>query len=79
MKNDLEQDGSMMATETVGDRVRRIRKDRGLSQAEVARRAGMNAASLNRIEKGSVKDPQPRTIRDLAQALNVSENDLRGM
>jgi transcriptional regulator with XRE-family HTH domain len=67
----------MMTEESIGDRIRRVRTEHDVSQAGLARRAGMNAASLNRIERGKVK-PQDRTVIDLARALGVPVEELTG-
>lgn len=49
------------------------RKHRGMSQAELARRAGINQASMSRIEAG--KEPAYRNRgRRIAQALGWSDD-----
>lgn len=50
----------------------RHRRKIGLSQAELARRAGIRPESLNRIEQGHV-DPSIRTIKKLDRALTEAE------
>ena len=57
--------------------VRRLRELRALSQRELARRAGLDTATINRIERGKQR-PMPRTIRKLAAALGVTTEETMG-
>ena len=50
----------------------RRRQAAGLSQAELARRAGVRPETLNRIERGRTT-PDFATIRKLAVAMNAAE------
>jgi ribosome-binding protein aMBF1 (putative translation factor) len=50
----------------------RHRRKLGLSQAELARRAGIRPELLNRIEQGHV-DPSIRTIKKIDHALSEAE------
>lgn len=52
-----------------------LRTERGLSQVELAQRAGFQYASYNRWENGK-SWPEPETIAALAGALGVSEGRL---
>jgi len=47
----------------------------GLSQSDVAAKAGMKQPALSRIEKGTSK-PQPATIQRLADAMGVNVEQL---
>lgn len=49
-------------------RITRIRKSKGWSQAELARRAGIHPSSLSRIESGEEPPYRGRALR-LADAL----------
>ncbi len=60
---------------TVGERLFALRKERGLSQSELARRAGVNRTSVVFTESGRTV-PRPSTVRQLAWALGVSTDDL---
>ncbi len=55
---------------TVGDRIRRLREQRLLTQRELAERAGIGPVTLHRIESGKVV-PRLRTLRRLAEALGI--------
>jgi transcriptional regulator with XRE-family HTH domain len=60
----------------VSDRVRRLRKRRGLTQEEVARRAGLTLNSYGDIERGHVRDPHLSSLEAIAQALGVPIQEL---
>ncbi|KQS27991.1 hypothetical protein ASG33_16480 [Dyadobacter sp. Leaf189] len=64
-----------MSTLTIADQIRTLRKNRGLSQEMLAENAGINLRTLQRIETGNV-EPRGETLRMLAQALNVTMEEL---
>jgi len=57
------------------DRIRQLRKDRGLSQAKLAVMADMDPATLNRLERGT-GNPNLKTLERVADALEVGVADL---
>jgi transcriptional regulator with XRE-family HTH domain len=57
------------------ENLRRLRLERFLSQGELARRAGLHAVTLTRLEAGAT-DPSTRTVRALADALGVEPGGL---
>jgi transcriptional regulator with XRE-family HTH domain len=57
------------------NRVREVRRALRLSQAELARRAGVTRVTVWRIEK-TTDPPMPGTRRRLAKALGIKEDDL---
>jgi DNA-binding XRE family transcriptional regulator len=57
---------------SLAEKLRRRRRAAGLSQAELARRAGVRAETLNRIERGHT-EPDFTTIRKLVLAMNAVE------
>ena len=57
------------------ENLRRIRLARFYSQAELARRSGVHAVTITRLESGSTA-PSTRTVRALAAALDVEPGDL---
>ena len=59
----------------IGDRLRRLRNERYLSQRELARAAGLSPATIFKLEN-DLAEPHPSTIRKLAQALNVAPSEL---
>jgi transcriptional regulator with XRE-family HTH domain len=61
--------------ETIGDRVARIRKERGFTQAELAAKVGIIQTIVSAIEKGALKLSGEMASR-FAVALEVSTDDL---
>ena len=62
------------AGETIGERLKRLRLDRGLSQRELAA-PGVSYAYISRIEAGT-RQPSVKALRRLAVKLNVSADFL---
>lgn len=58
-----------------GQRVRELRLDRGLSQEELAFRAGIHWSYLSGIERG-IRNPALKNITKIANALGVSLSEL---
>src|SRR6059058_4655551 len=56
------------------ENLRRLRLDQFLSQAELARRAGLHALTITRLEAGTTA-PSTRTVRALADALGVEARE----
>ena len=59
------------------EELRRKRKARGWSQAELARRARLHPSDISRFESGRAI-PYPIQLQKLAQALGVAESALLG-
>jgi transcriptional regulator with XRE-family HTH domain len=55
----------------IGERIRALRTERGLSQEEVARRTGVSLGSYGDIERGVTTDPHYSTLRGISHALGV--------
>jgi len=63
----------------LGQRIRKIRKERGLKQTELANQCDIEPSNLNRIEMGRT-NPTIRTLTLIANALNISLQTLfRGL
>ncbi|MDQ2683006.1 MAG: helix-turn-helix domain-containing protein, partial [Chloroflexota bacterium] len=56
-----------------GARLRRARESAGLSQEELAERAGLSPNAVGGLERGEHRRPYPATIRALAAALGMSD------
>jgi transcriptional regulator with XRE-family HTH domain len=65
-------------SEQLGERIRRTRIAYGMSQAELARRIGVSANTMNKIEAGETPDPRVSRIKGIADALRVSTDYLLG-
>jgi transcriptional regulator with XRE-family HTH domain len=59
----------------VGDRVREIRVKRGLSQEELAHRAGLDRSYMSGIERG-IRNVTVLKLQAVARALKVSLREL---
>ena len=62
-------------TEVDGARLRRLRRERAVSQRELSSMTGIAFDTISRLETGKQR-AQPRTIRKLADALGVEPRDL---
>ena len=54
-----------------GERLRNLREAAGLTQEELAARAGLTAKAVSALERGERKRPYPHTVRSLADALGL--------
>jgi transcriptional regulator with XRE-family HTH domain len=59
-----------------GDKLRKVRDGRLLSQRELAEKAGLSPTTILKLEAGRADDPHPRTVRKLAGALGVGAAEL---
>jgi transcriptional regulator with XRE-family HTH domain len=62
------------AKQTLGGRIRQLRKQRGFTQDQLAEAAGIDSKSLSRIEC-SVFNPAIETLENLATAMKVRMQD----
>src|SRR5215208_555685 len=58
-----------------GARLRQLREAAGLTQEELARRAGLTRNAISALERGERRRPYPHTVRTLADALGLSEEE----
>lgn len=66
----------MTALKCLQSNLRRLRKERGLTQQEMAERAGLDYKYYQRIETGAWPGLQLRTVDKLAKALRIEVADL---
>jgi transcriptional regulator with XRE-family HTH domain len=59
-----------------GEKLKEVRDRRLLSQRELAEKAGLSPTTILKLEDDRVKEPHPRTIRKLAEALEVDPAEL---
>lgn len=66
-----------MATinERFGQRVKKLREQRKMSQLELAQKAKLDLTTINEIENGN-RDPMLKTIWKIANALEVELSEL---
>ena len=62
-------------TEVDGTKLKALRKERALSQRDLAHTSGVGPVTISELERG-VREAQPRTIRKLAEALGVEPKEL---
>src|SRR3712207_424525 len=58
-----------------GARLRGLREAAGLTQEELAFRAGLSPNAVSSLERGARKRPQPHTVRCLVKALGLSGDE----
>jgi transcriptional regulator with XRE-family HTH domain len=64
------------APETVGPRLRELRKARGLTQKQLADAAGIDFTYLSKVECGKMTPPKEATLRWIAEVMNYSGDRL---
>jgi len=67
----------MSTSESIADRVRRLRDAAGMTQAELADESGISRPSMNEIETGITAKPRRSTLVKIAGALGVSTDYLQ--
>jgi transcriptional regulator with XRE-family HTH domain len=63
---------------TLAARLKRLRDAAGLTQQELATRAGLSMSMISQLEQGLKEDPRLSTLRALARTLNVTLDELAG-
>ena len=58
-----------------GVRLRRLRETAGFTQEELAGRAGLSLNAVSDLERGRRRHPYPHTVRSLADALQLPEDE----
>jgi tetratricopeptide (TPR) repeat protein/DNA-binding XRE family transcriptional regulator len=62
----------VVATESFPEALRRLRERAGLTQEQLAERAGLSAKAISALERGERRHPYPHTVRALATALGLT-------
>ena len=58
------------------ENLKRFRKEKNLSQEELAKKADVTYSTLIKIESGNNKNPTVKTLQQIAKALDVTLDDL---
>ena len=66
----------MLAVVDTGEKLKRERRAAGLPQVELAGRSGVAQSTIAQIEGGVRKNPHPRTLKRLSEALDVEAREL---
>ena len=56
----------------------KLRKEKGLTQEGLARKANISYHTLIKLESGGIKNPKIETVIKLAEALEISMDKLAG-
>jgi transcriptional regulator with XRE-family HTH domain len=67
-----------MSPKRIGLVLKRLREAKGLSQLELAKRAGVAQGYVSELEAGQKKNPGIETLRKIAKALGVPVTELLG-
>ncbi|HYF77361.1 MAG TPA: helix-turn-helix domain-containing protein [Symbiobacteriaceae bacterium] len=65
-------------SETLGERVKRLRESRGWNRKELAERAGLNPSHIGLIERAIRVGVRPDTLEKIAAAFGIPVARLRG-
>src|SRR5918911_509574 len=65
----------MATTRPFGALLQQYRAAAGVSQEELAERAGLSRRGISDLERGERRSPHPATVRRLAAAMNLDPND----
>ena len=57
---------------TIGEKIKRLRKERGMTQEELGNLIGVQKAAINKYETGIVVNLKREVIANLAKALDVN-------
>lgn len=60
----------------LGDLIKKLREERGMTITEVSKKSGISIAQISRIENGKRDKPKPETLYSIAKALDYSHNVL---
>lgn len=60
---------------TIGDRIRTVRKEKGLTQKQLAQRLGVSASMVGQYET-NVRKPKFETLKNFSEALDVNITEL---
>ena len=66
----------MSGNKKLGEKIQRLRKEKGISQDELARKADIPYTTLTKIEIGVIKKPSVFAIAKIAQALDINLDNL---
>jgi transcriptional regulator with XRE-family HTH domain len=66
----------MEVVASTGEKLKRMRRERGLTQRELSEMSGVAQSTIVHIERRQSEEPHPGTLRKLARALNVTIADL---
>ncbi|WP_245186908.1 helix-turn-helix domain-containing protein [Enterococcus larvae] len=63
----------------MGDRIKRLRIEQGLTQEELGNRVGLKRAAINKYEKGNVENMKRSIVEKMSSIFNVSPSYLMAL
>ena len=63
-------------SETIGNKIKQIRNEQGITQDALARKADLPYTTLTKIESNVIKKPTIQTVAKIAHGLGVKIDDL---
>ena len=60
----------------LAENIKRYRAEKGLSQEQLAQKAGVTYSTLTKLESGVNQNPKVKTLQAVAEALEVTLDDL---
>lgn len=60
----------------IGEKIKKVRNDKGLTQEELAQKANISYITLVKIEQGKVENPTMKTLQKIAKALEISLDEI---
>jgi predicted ATPase/transcriptional regulator with XRE-family HTH domain len=70
---------TVVESEQLGALIRRLRLEAGLSQEQLAERAGLSARAVSDLERGQRAQTRPETLRMLAEGLALEKEDRQAL
>jgi transcriptional regulator with XRE-family HTH domain len=65
--------------ETMGERIKRLRTERGLTQEELGNRVGLKRAAINKYEKGNVENMKRSIVEKMSAIFDVTPSYLMAL
>ncbi len=62
--------------ETIGDKIKQLRNEQGLTQDELARKSDLPYTTLTKIETNVITKPSIQTVVKIAHGLNLTIDNL---
>jgi transcriptional regulator with XRE-family HTH domain len=66
-------------TKRISANIRRLRKERGLSQTAIQKKVGLSQGYLSLIERGQMENPSLSLILRVSKILKVTPSELTGL
>lgn len=69
-------EGNKKTDKTVGDKIRHIRKQKGLTQDQLARQCDIPYTTLTKLESNVITKPTIQTVEKIAKGLEMTIDDI---